>query len=128
MSVLNAFTTQLSNLSQNLCKMFPNDSSLQLTNMSISLLKKNNPRQLNDLFNRYIPKYKAQILNKDSNFFIERNTEDYLDENNEVENIENIENIILNLKKYWNSMDNESQENIWKYLQVLIVLNDQLNP
>ena len=127
MSILNAFTSQLSNLSQNLCEMFPNDSNLQFTNMSINLLKKSNPRQLNHWFNTYIPKYKSQILNKDSDFFIERNTEEYIEQTNKIENIENIENIILNLKKYWKSMDADSQENIWKYLQVLIVLNDKIN-
>ena len=31
--------------------------------------------------------------------------------------------IMTNLKKYWCQINDESKNNIWKYLQVLLVLN-----
>lgn len=122
MSILSAFNQQLSNLCNNLCEMYPSDPDIQLSKNSISFLKSTNPRKLQVIFNTYIYRYKNQIMNKDENFLLNNN---FLNNDIEEEQIDYAEKIMNNLKKYWNNMDDKSKENIWKYFQVLIVLNEK---
>lgn len=121
MSLLKAFTQQLNNLISNLCKLFPKDPDLALTKTSITLLIKTNPRKLQVIFNNHIAIYSKQILNKDENFF--KNTNFIELESKNINNIVYANKIMTNLKKYWNEINDESKNNIWKYLQVLLVLN-----
>ena len=58
MSALTSFNTQLYNLIDSLCKLFPHDSDLSLTKTSISFMKRSNPRKLQVLFNDYVSKFK----------------------------------------------------------------------
>ena len=69
MTLLNAFNTQLVNLSDNLCEMYPEDRDIHFTNSSIHLLKKSNPRQLYTICNNYLKLYSDKIMNNDEDFF-----------------------------------------------------------
>ena len=61
---------------------------------------------------------------KNGDFFIKR---DFVkDDFNQVSDSDYANKIMANLKKYWSSIDLESKENIWKYLQVLLVLYDYM--
>lgn len=123
MSTLSAFTSQLQNLISNLCELYPSDPDLEFTKTSIGMLKRNNPRKLQQLFSTYVSSYENEILNKKESFFIEKDfVKDDLElsESNEVDYAQSI---MMNLKKYWGSMDTESKDNVWKYLQVLVILN-----
>ena len=125
MSSLSAFTNQLQNLISNLCEMYPDDPDLEFTKNSINLLKKTNPRKLHELFNSYVTQHNNEIMNKNEDFFISR---DFVRTDLELDTQEDNDYaylIMKNLKKYWNSMDQESKDNIWKYLQVLVVLNNK---
>lgn len=124
MSSLSAFTNQLLNLSKNLCELYPEDPDLEFTKNSIQFMKKSNPRKIQHLFDTYIAKYKQQILNKEADFFLYRDiVKDDLNLDNKT--VDYAQTIMYNLKKYWSDIDDESKENIWKYLQVLIILNDK---
>ena len=122
MTSLTAFTSQLLNLSSNLALLYPEDPDLEFTKNSISLLKSTNPRKLQIMFDKYVGIYETQIMNKESVFFIEKDIVVDDIKTNET-NIDYAKNIMYNLKKYWNDMDDISKDNIWKYLQVLIILN-----
>lgn len=126
MSSLSAFNNQLINLIDNLSKMYPNDPDIQFTKTTVSFIKKTNPRKLSDVFNKYVKQYETKIMEKDEEFLMKNN---FIDEKNfnEISNqkMDYAEGIISNLRKYWSSMDDESKENIWKYLQVLILLNNK---
>ena len=126
MSALTAFTTQLSNLSNNLVELYPNDPDLQFTKTSISLLKSTNPRKLQQMFHKYLPQYKEQIMNKNESFLKEH---DFVSDTDAAQNSKDTQDyansIMTNLKKYWNDIDEESKDNIWKYLQVLIKLDEK---
>ena len=127
MSILTAFTTQLLNLTSNLCEMYPNDPDLNFTHGSVEFMKKNNPRKLQKIFDQHVSKYAAQILKKDEQFLL---TTDFLQgerTKNEKKDVEYAESIMNNLRKYWSTMDEESKMNLWKYLQVLILLNTKCN-
>ena len=124
MTTLGAFNTQLKNLSDNLCELFPQDPDIKNTNNAIHFMVKNNASKLRSVFDEYIPKYKEQIMNKDELFLLEC---DFVSNDLSQQDVDNsYANIIMNnLKKYWKDMNEESKDNVWKYLQVLIILNDK---
>lgn len=124
MSILSAFNQQLLNLSVNLSELFPDDPDIEFTKNSISLIKRTNPRKLQEIFKYYVSRYKTQILNKEADFFLER---DIINQDLNLDNsqVDYAHNIMINLKKNWSAMDSESKENVWKYLQVLVVLSDK---
>ena len=124
MSILSAFNQQLLNLSVNLSELFPDDPDIEFTKNSISLIKRTNPRKLQEIFKYYMSRYKTQILNKEAEFFLER---DIINQDLNLDNsqLDYAHNIMINLKKNWSAMDSESKENVWKYLQVLVVLSDK---
>ena len=125
MSLLNAFNTQLINLLNNLCEMYPNDNDIHFSSTTIRFLKKSNPRQLYTICDKYISMYSKEIMEKDDLFFLENNYSKHYN-NKPTDDINHIERIIDNLKKYWETMDSDSRENIWKYMQVLQVLNNKI--
>ena len=124
MSILSAFNQQLLKISVNLSELFPDDPDIEFTKNSISLIKRTNPRKLQEIFKYYVSRYKTQILNKEADFFLER---DIINQDLNLDNsqVDYAHNIMINLKKNWSAMDSESKENVWKYLQVLVVLSDK---
>jgi len=125
MSTLSAFTNQLQNLINNLSKMYPNDPDIIFSKTTVGFIKRTNPRKLSEIFNKYVKQYESQIMSKDEEFLMNNNFTE--GDNIEIINqkIDYAESIIANLRKYWSSMDDDSKENIWKYLQVLIILNNK---
>ena len=121
MSILSAFNCQLVNLMSNLCEMFPKDPDLSFTKTSILLMKKTNPRKLQEIFDEYVSKHETEIMSKDEKFLL--NKDFAQDDFSLSDDPDYAHTIMINLRKYWNSIDNESKQNIWKYLQVLAVLN-----
>lgn len=120
MSTLSAFNTQLTNLSNNLSESYPNDPDLQFSSTTINFLKSTNPRKLQEIFNKYIYIYKDEIMNQNENFLLNN---DFINNTVNSDNVDYAKSIMNNLKKYWNDMDNESKDNIWKYFKVLVILN-----
>tara|TARA_B100001094_G_C18038141_1_gene723643 strand:+ start:640 stop:1026 length:387 start_codon:yes stop_codon:yes gene_type:complete len=120
MSTLSAFNTQLTNLSNNLCESYPNDPDLQFSSTTINLLKSTNPRKLQEIFNQYIYIYKDEIMSQNENFLLNN---DFINNNVNNDKVDYAKSIMNNLKKYWNDMDKESKDNIWKYFKVLVILN-----
>ena len=119
MSILSAFTNQLVNLIENLCEMYPNDPDLSFTKTSIILMKKSNPRKVQELFDKYVAIYQKEIMTKNETFLINN---DFVEEQfSKIDNQDYANNIMHNLRKYWSSIDTESKLNMWKYLQVLVV-------
>ena len=63
-------------------------------------------------------KYENQIINKDANFFLAQDSYD-----KEYDDID----FISAVKTIWQKIDKESQENIWKFLNVLVYLDKQID-
>ena len=121
MSLLSAFNCQLINLLNNLCDMYPKDPDLSFTKTSVTLMKKTNPRKLQEMFDDYVAKHEQKIMTKDEDFIL---TKDFISEDfAEMDSKDWAYMMMQNLRKYWTSIDDESKQNIWKYLQVLVVLN-----
>ena len=119
------YIPQGNNFINELRELYPKDLDIAFAKNTIFLLKKTNPKKLLIYFKEYIYQFKEQIMNKDENFFLKRDYNNI--KNVEVRGIENSFNSIMNLKRYWVSMSENTKNNIWLYLQVLIKLSDKIS-
>ena len=58
--------------------------------------------------------YRQKILNKDETYFLEKNVDKSNDSFQEI----------LEIKSIYNQIDESSKENIWLYLQTLVILSE----
>lgn len=69
-------------------------------------------------FDKYVAqKYTTQILNKDESFFMSKTYDN--------EDIAIDFDFIDKIKKVWKQLSVENKEAVWKYMQVLILLNSK---
>ena len=139
-SIVKVFNNQLYNFVNTLSERFPENKEIKLGLTGIETLKSYNPKKSIEYFILYGYKYRQYIMTKDSVGLKKLNLEDELaklktsDEDlsalahlkkkgntSEYEGIDIMQLII----GYWDSLANDEQENIWKYLQVLITLSDK---
>jgi predicted nucleotidyltransferase len=123
MSYLSVFTTQLSNLSEQLVEIFPGDTHLRVAQNFISLMKTANPRKLQELFGDVIKPYKDHIMEKNEAFFLEH---DYGELSDRAKDQDSANAIMTSLKNNWKNMSEENKETTWKYFQVLVKLNEKM--
>ena len=124
MSYLSVFTTQLSNLSEQLVNLFPGDTHSRVTHNFIKVMKSANPRKLHDIFSEIMVPYKQHILEKNESFFLEHNYSEFSDR---AKDQETAATIMKSLKENWRTMRSEDQDTTWKYFQVLVKLNEKIN-
>lgn len=118
---LKNFNNQLLDLSTQIQEMYPDDNNILLFLQTLKLLIKTNVKKPIEYFTKYVYIYKHEIMNENESFFI--SDINYSDINNNY--IPNLDNIIDILKLKWNKMNDNSKQNIWKYLKVLVILREQ---
>ena len=121
MSLLTAFTNQLSNLMNELHELYPNDRDIETKKTAMEFIKKTNPRLLANGFKKYVYPYKKKIMEKDEEFFMNNNYDKEVDTSRP-----DIVKIIMNLKKYWDEIGEKNRNTIWLYFQVMIKLVEKL--
>jgi hypothetical protein len=121
MSLLSAFTTNLVQFFEELSDTVPEEKSIKMATEAVKGAKKINPKLLLDLFYEHIYKdLKVPIL--------ERN----LDAINTYGRIKiqgqfnEIMPAIAIFDKHWPSLSTGTQDAIWKYMKVLVVLCERL--
>lgn len=129
MTYLNTFTTLIQEFVTKLSDLYPSDQDFIHIKTYIMILKKTNPRKIVDIFNEHCLQYKTQIINKNEEFLL---TYNFIDNDVARENITNESNnqeffnLMSKIRSYWKGMDKDTTENIWKYLNLFILLNDKL--
>ena len=118
MSNLTKFNLTLSNLIDDLIRVFPDYTNLEIFKEKFNLLKSSNPRLILTYFKNTIYPYKSQIEAKEEKFFLEK---DYK-EDVTIENKQWALDEVLNLKTLWKKLSPSNQETVWKYFLVLIKL------
>ena len=114
MSALTAFTTQLVRFFQELQDTFPEERDIRMAKEAIEGAKRVNPRLVLDLFYEHVYKdLSGAIYDKNVDEIIRVGQAKIATQFNEMSPALNIFN------KHWNSMGEENQEAIWKYLIVL---------
>lgn len=119
---INLFNDKAEEFCKDLVTTFPEVAEFKKLKSGLLLLKNVDEKKPRDFFNSYVgANFKQQILSKDESFFI-----------NEVQNhvqggIDNSQwqNVISLIHDLWATLSDENKENIWKYFQVLIAINDK---
>ena len=121
MSVLGAFTNQMVAFFESLAETIPEEKSIQMAAEAIRGAKKINPKLILDLFYEHIYKdLKIPIL--------ERNLE-AINTYGRVKiqgQFNEIVPAIAIFDKHWPSLSSGTQDAIWKYMKVLVVLCERL--
>lgn len=118
MTALTAFTTQLDNFLFYLSKQFPTNNSIKTYHNSINLIKKINPRQVILFFKQYIYIYKEKIDNEDASFFLEKEYNEELKNNNESM----LE--VIKFKDLWKNSNDKQKKQVFRYFQLLCLLSE----
>ena len=120
MSILNAFTTQLVNMFDELCQTFPDDKEIKMANEAIKGAKKINPRLVLDLFVEHVYKECSQaVYDRNAPLFRQIAQRKISMQFNEMISALSI------FDKYWDTMGTENQNVIWQYLKVLCILSEK---
>lgn len=117
MSALSAFTTQLVRFFQELQDTFPEERDIRMAKEAIEGAKRVNPRLVLDLFTEHVYKdLNLAIYEKNVEEIIRVGQAKIATQFNEMSPALNIFN------KHWDTMGEENQDVIWKYLTVLCKL------
>ena len=113
---LSLFVNQLNSLCCELADMYPEDVDIKMAKTSIDTMKRMNPRMVFTTFYQFVYPFKDQILNRNEDFFLNMDFSKIA--GGEASNMMTV----MNLKKYWGTMTDQTKECMWQYFGVLIIL------
>lgn len=123
------FVTQLKSFAEVLRDRFPEETFFRRGVTIITAMKTLSPEKTIKLFINNSYKHREHIMAKDERSLLAHDYTNSLMEiaHEATEDISTSESIELigKLKQYWHQLDDEEKENMWKYLQVLVVLTDK---
>lgn len=119
---INLFNEKAEEFCKDLVTTFPEVTEFKKLKSGLLLLRNVDERKPREFFNNYVgANFRNQILQKDESFFL-----------NEVQNhvqggVDNSQwqNVIGLIHNIWATLSTDNKENIWKYFQVLIAINDK---
>ncbi len=120
MSLLKAFTTQISNLIIELYEVLPYNKDIALNKTAIELLISTNPRIIYNAFNTYVLPYKTQIMERDDSFFLNETIR-----STDAVNRQIVKTLTI-LRNSWSKLTESTQSNVWLYFGVLIRLSERI--
>ena len=119
-SFLTAFNNQLENMLDDLVNVFPEELEFSWLKDGIALVRKTNPRIVLNEFSKMVIPYKESILNRDENFFLEK---DYHDDFKTV-NSDYVSKLTFKIKGLWGKMNENNRVKLWEYFESLITLGE----
>lgn len=121
-NIVSVFNTQITSFINDLISVYPNDNDLYTFKTSIKMLLLYDENKVINMFKEFVySKYKLQIENRDSDFFLQNDYKDILAQT-KTDTPEITVQLINKIKSYWVSMSNDNKEVVWKYFTVLIKL------
>ena len=125
MSIPIAFNNQLDKFLEQLIQTYPEDKDFTYYKRLIDNLKKFNIRKPIEYFASTIQKHTKQIMERDSDFFLNNFGQIVNDEGADKDTQNEAFRLFNNLKKYWLEMSDDNKKVIWDYLNVLTKLSMQ---
>jgi hypothetical protein len=121
MSLLSAFTNQIVQFFEELSETVPEEKSIKMATEAIKGAKKINPRLILDLFYEHIYKdLKQHILDRNVEYMITYGKQKIMGQFNEIMPA------ITIFDTHWTTLSPATQDAIWKYLKVLVVLCERI--
>lgn len=119
-NILTTFNDHFIEFIDDIVRIFPDDTDLLTLKNFFILIRKNNPRLIIKVFNTYVyTKYHLQIENGNIHFFIEK---DYNDDLSNNDNSHKIVDSINRLREPIRQMNDSEKEKTIKYMQNLCKL------
>ena len=116
-NILKGFNNHLSEFFDDIVSIFPNDSDIKTAHMSLTNLKRLNPRIIIEVWKTYISdNYSEQIENGNIEYFLNKN---YSSDLKESDYNKEILNKIEKMKNSIRLMSDDNKEKTIKYLQNL---------
>ena len=112
--LMNALFDQITNFCEELSEMYPDDPDFSILINAIKLAKSTNPVLLSKTIRETLSKYDDHVLNRNESFFLNSDFDEYKEGGMDV---------IAKLRQYYNSMNDSSKENVWKYCTNIIRLS-----
>lgn len=120
--ILNRFNETADEFCKDLVSTFPEVKEFKQLKSGLLLLKNVNEKQPRELFHKFVAEhFHKEIVAKDDSFFL-----------NELHNHELLkgetsqwQNVLTLLRALWTGLSEVNKNNIWKYFQVLLALNDR---
>jgi len=105
-------------LNNELLKMYPEDINFKISKTTITMFETTNTtRQLINSTGQYIMLYNDYIIEKNEDFFLNKDISTH-----EEDNI-----LIMNkLKEYWITFNDTEKEHVWQYLENMLKLYTKL--
>ena len=120
-SFLELFNNKADEFFKDLVVTFPDIQQFKTFKTAFTMMKNLDERKPIKIFNEYISaNYKDVIMNKDESFFLVNDID--LSQSTQQEYWKEF---IDNLRNIWKDLEEDNKTSIWKYFQVLIVLNDK---
>ena len=109
-NLISMFNTQITSFINDLILVYPDDKDLYTFKTSLKMLLLYDDKKVIKMFKEFVySKYKVQIENKDSEFFLQNDYEDIIAQTN-TDTPEITAQLINKIKSYWVSMSNENKE------------------
>jgi len=118
---LSLFVSQLNSLCSELSDMYPDDVDIKMAKTSIDTMKRMNPKVIFTTFYQFVYPFKDQILNRNEDFFLN------MDFTKVAGSEANSMMTVMNLKKYWSTMTDQTKECMWQYFGVLVKLCEKIS-
>lgn len=117
----NLFNEKLDEFFIDIIIAFPKINEFSKFKVGLTMLKNINPKSPQNIFNNYIiPKYRNAILIRDERFFL-----DITDFDINSKRRDYWIDFINQLKLIWQTIDDNNKDIIWKYFNILLILNDK---
>ena len=123
LNFLKLFNDKFMDMVKDLAAVFPQDKDLKAGAPALRLFLLTDDRAIQKIFHQtVIDLYRDKIVSRDETFFLSQ-TYDHLAEPSAAEATADI---VSKLKGCWANLTAENRESIWKYLNLLIVLDDKI--
>lgn len=117
--LMNAMFDQFLSFVNELIEMYPNDSDFSMFLTTLKMMKMTNPSMLSKYVYENTSLFEEQILSKNEQFFVDYSFSEYSD---------NVDlNIFSKLKQYISTMNNDSKDSVWKYIQNIYRLSKAIS-
>jgi hypothetical protein len=114
-----AYNTLAIKFNEELIEVFPQDIDFKVSLNTIKLIEKTTKRKLFDLVSPQLLMYRDYIKNRDERFFMNKKESEFT---NDTESVP----IISKLKDYWETLSDNNKDQIWEYVNSLLVLTEQI--
>lgn len=117
MNYLDKFNQTFTDFVNDLCIAYPNDGEFRMCKAVLGTALSVNENLVHGFFmTRIIPKFEQQILDRDDDFFKQKDYSQY------AASIAGAGTLIDKLKVVWVEMADDNKDAVWRYLKVLMAL------